>query len=118
MTKKTISSSTSTNVPAATEQRKRSAYTKEFKLRAVELMRQGDSTPTELALELGIRRNQLYKWADALAMQGESDSFPGPGRPTTDQESEMTRLRRELAKALEENAILKKFDAYLTRHKQ
>jgi transposase len=34
------------------------------------------------------------------------------------QESEVVRLRRELARAKEELAILKKFDAYLTRLKK
>jgi len=34
-------------------------YTKEFKLEAVQLMDESDYTPTEIAMQLGIRRNQL-----------------------------------------------------------
>jgi len=37
-------------------------YTKEFKLEAVRLMRESNRPAAEIAMELGIRRNQLYKW--------------------------------------------------------
>jgi transposase len=104
-------------VAAATAPDKRTTFSKEFKLMAVERMRRGDKNPTELALELGIRRNQLYKWAKVLDQQGDEASFKGPGRLPADQESELVRLRRDLARANEELAILKKFDAYLTRRK-
>ncbi|MEB0023534.1 hypothetical protein [Actimicrobium sp. CCI2.3] len=45
------------------------------------------------------------------------DSFNGPGRLPVTQEGELIRLRRTLKKTEEELAILKKFDAYLTRRK-
>ena len=96
----------------------RTAYTKEFKLLAVERLRNGDKNATELALELGVRRNQLYKWAKAVDENGAAESFRGPGRPTADQDSELIRLRRQLARANEEVAILKKFNAYLARQKR
>ena len=95
----------------------RTKYPGEFKRMAVERMREGTLNPTELAVELGIRRNQLYKWANALDAQLPGEDFKGPGRPVAGEESEVERLRRELATAQEELAILKKFDAYLTRHK-
>jgi transposase len=95
----------------------RTKFTNEFKRMAVERMRQGVISPTELAVELGIRRNQLYKWADKLDEQLPGESFKSPGRPVAE-ETEVERLRRELATAQEELAILKKFDAYLTRRKQ
>lgn len=44
----------------------RKTYTKEFKLEAVRLLEQSDRSPAELALALGIRRNQLYKWQQQL----------------------------------------------------
>lgn len=37
---------------------KRKTFSKEFKLEAVHLLEQGDRPPNEIALELGIRRNQ------------------------------------------------------------
>ena len=46
------------------------ALTKEFKLEAVRLLQLGQKPATELALELGIRRNQLYKWAEDVWASG------------------------------------------------
>ena len=42
--------------------RKRQRFSKEFKLHAVGLLQTGQKPATQLALELGIRRNLLYKW--------------------------------------------------------
>ena len=81
-------------------------------------LRHGDQNATLLAIELGIRRNQLYKWARKIDEQGPDVALRDPGRPPIAEESEVTRLRRELAEAKEELAILKKFDAYLTRLKK
>ena len=58
----------------------RKRYTKEFKLEAVRLLEQGDRTAAELARELGVRRNQLYKWQQVLQSKGEGAAFRGPGR--------------------------------------
>jgi transposase len=43
-------------------QRKRQRFTKEFKLEAVRLLELGQRPATQLALELGVARNRLYKW--------------------------------------------------------
>ena len=39
-------------------------YTKEFKLEAIRLMETSDRPASEIAMQLGIRRNQLYKWKE------------------------------------------------------
>ena len=44
----------------------RKRHTKESKLEAVRLLKQSDRPGAELACELGIRRNQLYKWVARL----------------------------------------------------
>ena len=101
--------------PAATPAREtRTVYTIEFKRTAVDLMRQSDKSATALALELGIRRNQLYKWKEQLGSKGEK-AFRGPGRKPVAEESEVSRLKRELAKVTEERDILKKTVAYFAR---
>ena len=46
--------------------KKRNQFTREFKLEAVRLLEEGDKPPADLARELGIRRNQLYKWKEAI----------------------------------------------------
>ena len=45
-------------------------YTREFRQEAVQLMETTDRPATEVAMELGIRRNQLYKWKEQLALKG------------------------------------------------
>ena len=103
-------------VSVAQGQRKRAVFTEQFKLDAVQRMQESECSPTALALELGIRRNQLYKWATALKQTGALPLVKAvsPAMPA-DLLKENARLRRELNASLEENAILKKLDAYLTR---
>ena len=54
---------------------KRQRFTKEFKLEAVKLLEKGDKPATQLALELGIRRNMLHKWQEQLRKKGDPDPF-------------------------------------------
>ena len=100
----------------ASGKQRRVVYTKEFKIAAVARLRDGKQTGEALALELGIRRNQLYKWDQQLAEKGPDGSFQR-GRKAAAEEREVVRLRRELARVKEENEILKKFEAYLKRAK-
>jgi len=44
--------------------RKRNQFTAEFKREAVRLLSEGRKPAAELARELGVRRNQLYKGAE------------------------------------------------------
>ena len=69
-------------------------YTREFKQEAVRLMETTDRPAAEVAMELGIRRNQLYKWKQQLAVKGEA-AFTGGGRPKTENLSELALLKRE-----------------------
>jgi len=95
-----------------TTQRKR--YTKEFKLEAVRLLESGDKPAAELAVQLGVRRNQLYKWQEQLAKHEEA-AFPGHGRRVQNKDAEIARLKNELEIAREENEILKKAAKYFAR---
>lgn len=94
---------------------KRAVYSDEFKRFVVLRLRKKEQSATDLAIELGIRRNQLYKWAKKFDDLGPADSFRSPGRPPIAEGDELTQLRRRLAAAEEELEILKKFDAYSTR---
>ena len=40
---------------------KRKTFSREFKLEAIRLLEHSDKSPNEIAIELGVRRNQLYK---------------------------------------------------------
>jgi transposase len=76
---------------------RRQRFNKEFKLEAVRLLDLGQKSPTQLALELGVRRNQLYKWKEQLTGKGDG-AFRGPGRKPAASEGEVARLKHELAK--------------------
>lgn len=91
----------------------RKSHTKAFKLEAVRLLERGDKTAADLARELNVRRNQLYKWKEQLAGQGDS-AFPGQGR-RAGREDEVARLKRELARVTEERDILKKAALYFAK---
>lgn len=58
---------------------KRKTFTSEFKREAVRLMGRSGKPSSDLARELSVRRNQLYKWKEQLEKRG-SKAFPGAGR--------------------------------------
>lgn len=93
---------------------KRKTFSEAFKREAVRLLEQGDKSPSDLAVDLGIRRNQLYKWQAQIRKQGDA-AFRGAGRKPADPDDEVARLRKELADLKEENEILKKAAAYFAR---
>ena len=93
--------------------RKRKSFSPEFKREAVRLMESSGKLATDLARELGIPRNRLYKWKEQLEKRG-ADAFPGTGRRggTGD---EVSRLKAELERVKEERGILKKAAAYFAK---
>lgn len=93
---------------------KRTRYSVEFKRHAVELLEKREQSATDLARELGVRQNQLYKWREELKRKGDT-AFPGSGRPPKEQMSELSRLRQENKRLQEENDILKKAAVYFAK---
>lgn len=87
-------------------------YSREFKVEAVRLSEVGDKTASEVARELGIRVNQIWKWKLQLEREAATGAPAKRGRPTDD---EVTRLRRENARLKEDNEILKKAAIFFTR---
>jgi transposase len=88
------------------EQGKRRKYDREFKVEAVKLVTGGGRAVAEVARNLGIHENLLYKWREKYT-EDIAHAFPGKGRlkPT---EEEVRRMRRELADVTQERDILKK----------
>lgn len=93
----------------------RKSYTEEFKREAVRLLEESDQSPNEIALDLGVRRNQLYKWQQQLRERGEGAFKNKVGRPKKADQSEASRLRQENKRLREENEILKKAAAYFAK---
>ncbi|MFP7724547.1 transposase [Lysobacter sp. D1-1-M9] len=84
----------------------RQRFTAEFKREAVRLLERGDKPVSPLALELGVPRNRLDKWGDAIAADGDL-AFRGSGRRSP-QQQELAQLRRQVTRLEQENTILKK----------
>ena len=80
----------------------RRSYTKDFKLEAVRLADEHGYAQT--ARDLDLHPSLLRRWKKRLHEDG-ARAFPGHGSP---RDEELARLRRELQRAQEEVAILKK----------
>lgn len=96
----------------------RRSFSAEFKIEAVRAMT-GDHKPiTQLARELGVRTDQLYRWKRQLedheAGTKPSDVFPGNGKQS-ELEEEVRRLRRENTQLREEREILRKATAFFAK---
>ena len=85
----------------------RRRFDRQFKLKSVELSYSRDNV-RELADELSIRPELLYRWRGEFG-SSQGTSFPGNGiRKMTDEESQIMRLKKELANMQMERDILKK----------
>jgi transposase len=93
--------------------KKRKVFTSQFKREAIRLMESSENPASDVARQLGVRRNQLYKWKEQLDKRG-TKAFAGAGRQKG-QVDELSRLRQELAKVKEERDILKKAAAYFAK---
>ena len=92
----------------ATERRK---YTEEFKQEAVRLMETSGKAIAELARDLGINDNNLYRWRNLYGQR----SDPIANGNLTDLEAELKRLRREVEVLRQERDILKKAMSIVSR---
>ncbi len=85
----------------------RRKFDKEFKLMTVELSKNRNNLH-ELAKELGIRAELIYRWRTEFLDKGEG-SFPGHGKPKhTAEEAEIAKLKKQLREVEMERNILKK----------
>lgn len=89
-------------------------YPKEFKLEAVRMMESSDKPVADVARELGIRRNQLYKWKKQLEKTGDIEPAKR-GRPKKSEQSDTARLEAEIRRLKEENEILKKAAVFFAK---
>jgi transposase len=94
----------------------RRAFSKEFKEQAVLLTETSDKPVSEIAEDLGIRENMLWRWKKEFRKAG-SRSFPGQGNRQigTDLEEENRHLKEELLLAQMERDILKKAVAIFSK---
>jgi len=84
----------------------RRKFSKEFKLEAVQLTYDSEQTVAQVAANLGIRAELLYRWRGEVRRSAD-EAFPGNGK-LKPQDAEAARLRRELEQVRQERDILKK----------
>jgi len=73
-----------------TKRRPYKTYPKAFKLEAIRLMAESDRPTSEIAMQLGIRRNLLYKWKEQMTKKGDVSSAKR-GRPKKEGPAEKRR---------------------------
>ena len=82
-------------------------YTVEFKQEAVRLVESSGKSVAQIARELGIHDNMLYRWRRELGSGGAAPTSH-PGQSPTELEAEVKRLRRENEVLRQERDVLKK----------
>lgn len=93
----------------------RRSFSPEFKREAVRMLERGDKEASQLARELSIPRNRLYKWKEQVDNYG-SNAFPGRrGKPSVPKDDDVAKLKAENKRLQEEVEILKKAAAYFAR---
>jgi len=97
-------------------EKKYRAYTKEFKLEALELLRRGNKSAAQIERELGITKGMLLKWRDRYQIieSGSQSAQLGPS-DIESAKAKIRRLERQLAEAEEEKEILKKAVSIFSR---
>lgn len=93
---------------------KRKRFTPDFKQEAVRMMINSDKSAADIARELKIHRNQLYKWKEQLGNGVARASHTAQGR-SSNGTNELTRLRQELQRVKEERDVFKKAAAYFAK---
>ena len=92
----------------------RRQFTREFKSEAVELLLNGGKTAVEVARNLGIRVELLYRWKNEY-VSNKAQAFPGTGHLADPEDEKIRKLERELTSVTEERDILKKALAIFSR---
>jgi len=91
----------------------RRKFSREFKLEAVNLVKERDASIVQAASDLDINHNILRRWIKELGADPKH-AFPGLGQMKPEQ-LEVDRLRKEVARLKAERDILKKAAAYFAK---
>jgi len=93
--------------------KKRRRFDREYKIEAVRVALRGDRPQKDVARDLGVNPETLYRWVHEFRADA-SQSFPGNGR-VKDRERDVEQLRRDVHRLETENAFLKKVSAYFAK---
>jgi transposase len=92
----------------------RRQFDRQYKLAAVKLVTEDQIPVSEVAKELGIHYNSIYRWIREYEEYGES-VFPGHGFKAYNYQNEIRKLQRENKDLQEQLELLKKFRAFLKK---
>ena len=91
----------------------RRQFSREFKLEAVNLVKERGVSAAQAARDLDVHENVLRKWVREAALDPQQ-AFPGQGVMKPEQ-AELERLRKENAKLCMERDLLKKAATYFAK---
>ena len=91
----------------------RRKFTREFKLEAVRLIKDRGVSYMQASQDLSVHVSQLRDWVKKFS-DDPLQAFPGHGQMKPEQ-TEIARLKREVAKLKAERDILKKAAAYFAK---
>ena len=94
--------------------KKRKNYTREFKIETVRLATGPDANAAEVARDMGIHPNTLYKWIQEFSAKPE-EAFPGKGHMASSDAETIRQLKRENERLRMEREILKKAMAIFSK---
>jgi len=94
---------------------RRRRYTDAFKMEAVRLVRESAHPVAQVARDLGIPDNVLYRWT-AQHRQAEAHGTTRAAQRT--EAEELARLKRELARVTQERDFLRRAAAFFARESQ
>lgn len=86
-------------------------YSEEFKREAVGLTRQPGANVSQVARDIGVSANQVFRWRRELDAHGKQ-AFPGAG---VAREQELLALKRELARVKKERDFLRDAAAFFAK---
>jgi len=93
--------------------KKRTVFPKEFKLEAVRLVLEKGMSAAQVARDLGISPEYIYRWKREF-QNDPAFAFPGHGKMAGDA-AELKRLQKRIKELEEERDILKKTLGYVVR---
>src|SRR5262245_18588540 len=92
---------------------KRRQFSREFKLEAIRMVVEGGRKQVEVARELGIHPEALYRWTREFRADPKQ-SFPGNGS-LKERDLQVEQLHREVARLKAELALLTTVSAYVAK---
>ena len=96
------------------QRKNRKNYTREFKIETVKLVTEGGASAAEVARDMDIHPNTLYKWIQQFAAKPQ-EAFPGKGHMACSDAETIRQLKRENERLKMERDILKKAMAIFSK---